>query len=63
MELWITRDKDNLDLYTHETHPYWDKHLDMWVSQGCQYILDMCMFPEVTFENSPKKIKIEIIEE
>ena len=61
MKFWITRDKDNLDLYAHETHPYWDKHLDMWNSQGHQYMLDICLFPEVTFENSPQQVEIKLI--
>ena len=65
MELWIARDKDkSLFLYLNKPilnndtfsvnwdEPHW------WDAQ-----LTNDMFPDVTFENSPKLVKIELMEE
>lgn len=66
MELWVARDADKtLCLYT--TKP--------WKRIGTYYhnndfdcddefmTIDNKLFPEVTFENSPRKVKIELIKE
>ena len=57
MELWIARDKYGLWLL--ETTPYIDNY--MFTCNGNVYRIDDELFPEVTFENSPQKVKIELI--
>ena len=63
MKLWIARDKDGtlclfrekptLDVY------YWfDNSLGM---TGCIAELLKTDFPEVTFENSPQKVEIKVV--
>ena len=59
MELWICRDK--YGLWLSKTKPFFA--YDMWTNnQGTMDRIDSDdLFTEVTFENSPKKIKIELI--
>ena len=72
MELWIARDRDG-GLYTFLNKPYLQTIDKMWLDYPI-YIdykdehsyheqLDCNLYPEITFENSPKRIKIEIMEE
>ena len=49
MELWIARDDDMEQIWSVSTEC------------GKSYRLDSDLFPEVTFENSPRKVKIELI--
>ena len=63
MELWIARDKKGfLGLYKEK--PTWRKSfvkIEDW-NDGCfMGYLDIIEFPEVTFENSPQKVKIELV--
>ena len=67
MELWIARDESS-DLNLYHLKPKLKKsvcNMSFWQPQkfGIEYPICSDLFPEVTFENSPKKIKIEIIEE
>ena len=60
MELWIARDKDG-KLFLYSKKPilygdYYDSPIGILFGE-----LDNCMFPEVTFENSPKQVKIELV--
>ena len=64
MKLWIARNKNGLlELFYKE--PHYDKsheiYCDSW--RGGYYIGDIPkdMFPEVTFENSPQKVKLELV--
>lgn len=57
MKLWIARDKYGLWLLT--TKPYIDD--DMFTCDGNIYCIDCDLFPEITFENSPQEVKIELI--
>lgn len=59
MKLWIARDK-NGNLHIHRTEP---KLIlgEIWVSLN-YWQLYRSEFPEVTFENSPKEIIINIVE-
>lgn len=63
MELWIARDKDGcLSLYT--GRPVRLEIRQFFSPEDCCYFdIDETMFPEVTWENSPKKVRIELIEE
>lgn len=57
MEFWIARDKYGLWLL--ETKPYIDN--DMFTCDGNVYRIDSDLFPEVTFENSPKRIELKLM--
>ena len=59
MELWVARDK-NVDLALYDVEPT-ENGFGYWESSGNYYEIDWRLFPEVTFENSPKKISVEII--
>ena len=63
MELWIARDFfGSLCAYT--TEPTYNNTTKDWsydYDNGTLFILDNRLFPEVTFENSPRKIKIELV--
>ena len=65
MELWIARDLDNtLNLYTVE--PYLDSNDNAYAineKKGDYLRLLSNLFIDVTFENSPQKVKIELIKE
>ena len=62
MKLWIARESDG-ELYAYETKPSYDKFDDNWYGDGKWFYMDIHLFPEVTFENSPQKVKIELIKE
>lgn len=61
MKLWIARDKDGM-LYLYENKPkiaysnanYFDD------DNGVCYNLPIGLFPEVTFENSPQEVEVEL---
>ena len=66
MKLYIARDKDNsLSLSTHK--PIYDEFFDTWEEPNEFYddysfhaYIPENLFPEVTFENSPKEIELII---
>ena len=60
MELWIARDEIGLGLY--DTEPFLE-YDGSWSSSGNWYEIDEKLFPEVTFENSPKRVELKLIEE
>lgn len=62
MELWIARDNYGLWLFKEQpikTISNGDKFFKR--SGNMRYSIDCRLFPEVTFENSPQKIKIELV--
>ena len=68
MKLWIARDKSALSIYKKKPEKKydvltksWHWHID-YASGDYMCLLDS-YFPEVTFENSPQKVKIELIKE
>ena len=61
MELWIARDFDE-NLTLHFDRSTWIEKHEYWYSDRI-IELDYTIFPEVIFENSPKKVKIELIED
>ena len=67
MELWIARDlADSLWLFDYK--PQKDKDIIFEVKDEKGNMLNIMrlpynIFPEVTFENSPQKVKIELIKE
>ena len=60
MELWIARTKSGkLGLYNFK--PLYNNIYDLWICKHGVLIIDKKLFPEVTFENSPKRVKIELV--
>lgn len=66
MEFWIARSENGyIRLYPKKPH----KELSMlsmstyWTDNLKSYKIDDELFPEVTFENSPQKVKLELVKE
>ena len=60
MKLWIARDRSGLWLYT--TKPLLNPEKNEFESEdGNILYIDDDLFPEITFKNSPQKVKIELI--
>ena len=63
MELWIARDKDGY-LYMYDKKPIRMKdYFEADDYSRYNALLLSSFFPEVTFENSPKKVEIKLMEE
>lgn len=60
MELWIARDQDG-DLNIYDSEPVKILWWLFYRRKKCGYIQDN-EFPEVTWENSPQKVKLELID-
>lgn len=60
--LWIARDKND-GLFVYKEKPYLDPYGAFDSDKGGCFVLDPKMYPEVTFENSPKKLKVLFPEE
>ena len=60
MELWIGRDRAGI-LKLYDNKPKVDKRKQEIMSIGGYYEININLFPEVTFENSPQKVKISLI--
>ena len=58
--MWIARNKDGkITLY--DSKPYLDKDIGKWRGNQFGYrcwSMPSFIYPEVTFENSPKKLKL-----
>ena len=62
MEFWIAKDGDN-SLWLFNSKPKKNIKEKAWYPTDRVTILWAEHFPEVTFENSPKKVEIKLIEE
>ena len=62
MELWIARNQDgSLALFRRKKPQlFWEENIGQYWA-GTSLWLHPTMFPEVTFENSPQKVKIELV--
>ena len=63
MDFWIARDKDGY-LYIYDKKPI--KLKDYFESDDYSRfnaLLHSSSFPEVTFENSPQKVRLELVKE
>lgn len=61
--MWIARDDYGLWLFVNEpvkTILYGDKYFIK--RDNIRYSIDSKLFPEITFENSPRKVKFELVE-
>ena len=57
MKMWIARDSGiTADLYLYENKPYLND--GFWDADGQFYNIDIDLFPEVTFENSPMEVEL-----
>ena len=63
MELWIARDTDGTLILSNRKPYLINKCYDYFFfgDDASLYYLDRNMFPNVTFENSPQKVKIELL--
>lgn len=62
MKFWIARDKDN-DLRVFTSRPYQRNGIFMTEFDNDDFIfIDSGMFPELTFENSPREVEFKIIQ-
>lgn len=61
-ELWLVRNKDEGSrLYAFTEEPIKSVYNGHFYSNSSKtFLLPSFMFPEVTFENSPRKVKIEL---
>ena len=64
MELWIARDCANrLYIFDHEPVPDYYGDRKYWELMDFHYIhLHDGTYPEVTFENSPKRVELKLID-
>ena len=62
MELWIARDRDDI-LRIYDNKPKVDKRKQEIISIGGYYDININLFPDVTFENSPQKIELKLKDE
>ena len=64
MELWIARDKDGTLSLTDEK-PILSVSRTNWLTSGNSSYIELSkdMFPEVTFENSPQRVELKLLEE
>jgi hypothetical protein len=58
--MWIARDRSGI-LRIYENEPKVDKRKQEIISIGGYYEIDINLFPQITFDNSPKKAKIELL--
>lgn len=60
MIVWVARDKDG-ELYLYDANP--KRRSECFGSQfwGHSMVLDESMFPEVTWENSPWKVELNLV--
>lgn len=61
MKLWIARDKCG-DLGLYGSRPTLSVTATTWNKVYCSFIsINSGLFPEVTFENSPKEIEFKLV--
>lgn len=64
MYLWIARDESDDSLWVYDKEPI-PNGVDFACSSDCSMMFQIPrkLLPEVTFENSPKKVEIKLIKE
>ena len=62
MKLWIVRNLSE-ELILYKEQPYYKNEIKLWVGEGLPIgKLKGDSFPEVTFENSPQEIELNLVE-
>lgn len=64
MKLWIARDKD-MTLTLFQGKPQLSKYDPIWqeLYNEDSMTIDPFLFPEITFENSPQMVEVNLIKE
>ena len=63
MKLWIARDLSE-ELILFKKQPSYNNKIKMWIGGGLPIgKLNGYSFPEVTFENSPQQVEIQLVKE
>lgn len=62
MKLWIARDRDGI-LRIYDNEPKVDKRKQEIISIGGYYDININLFPQITFDNSPQQIELKLIKE
>lgn len=63
MKLWIARDSYGLWFFVDKPTKVIFNGDKYFVKQGnVRYSIDSKLFPEITFENSPKQVELKLIE-
>jgi hypothetical protein len=59
--MYVARDGDN-GLTLFEEKPFLEPELagNIWLTEGSYITLDCSLLPEITFENSPKEVIIQV---
>ena len=60
MKLWIARDL-NGELILYKEQPSYNNNLKMWIGGLPVGELKCYSFPEVTFENSPQQVELNLV--
>lgn len=60
IEMWMARDRSGI-LRIYDNEPKVDKRKQEIISIGAYYEIDSNSFPQITFDNSPKKIYVEVL--
>ena len=60
MKMWIARDKQGMLAIFEDKPTYSHKNGDIWLTADFPFYIDKNNFPEVTFENSPMEVEINI---
>lgn len=60
MKLWIARTK-NGKLGLCSFKPLYDNTYDLWICKLGVLIIDKKLFPEITFENSPQMVELNLV--
>lgn len=66
VKLWIARDKKddlNYTLWAYAEKPTIKDDSGIWVGGSKSFPIPKTLFPEFTFENSPKRIELKILED
>lgn len=59
-EMWIARDRNGI-LRIYDNEPKVDKRKQEIISIGGYYDININLFPQITFDNSPQKITIDLL--
>lgn len=59
MKLWVARDYRGLYIFENQPHLV----IDRFHSHGFILLVQDDKFPEITFENSPQMVEIELVKE
>ena len=62
MRLWIARNRFG-KLFIYQDEPIYEFCIDEWLTDFHRLPLETFDFPEVTFENSPKKVELKLVNE